>query len=113
MHKITNENIFYEISFLLQLNDTPQDVSWYLDDVESFVRIDCDGNSIYCSWPCVTFYFDTPDTSRLGDTTVIGYLDIRKLEKEEQCEFEYRDAWGQIQDKVPLCFLATIVDEEQ
>lgn len=76
------------------------------------MRIDYDGNSTYGSWECVTFYFDTPDTSKLGNTTVIGYLDVHKLELQEQCEFEYRDAWGRFKTKFLCAFLQQLLIEK-
>lgn len=97
------------------LHDTPDDVGGALDDVENFISVKTETELLYVGWEAVIFDFTTPDTSTLGQTTLLAYLDLRKLELSElveETEFEYRDRDGLIQDKIPFCIQVQVEEPE-
>ncbi|MDR2600496.1 MAG: hypothetical protein LBC73_09510 [Oscillospiraceae bacterium] len=110
-YKITNENVqYYSSAIAVPVGAVKEDIIDALGNAEMDVSIHWDDGWAPSSWEALYYVYDSPDTSKVGETTLVGYLDLIRFQKEAEVELEYHDAWGFKQDKIPICH-RVIVDE--
>lgn len=113
-YEITNENVaYYSDSIWLPTNATQEEINDALDDVEMDISIDWKEGWDNAPYETLHFDYESPYTSETGETSLTGYLDLRKFCKAVGVSLNYTDAWGIKQDKIPLIIRAVVGNREE
>jgi hypothetical protein len=112
--KVTNESVqYYSSSIAVPVGGDEQEIMDALSNAEMDVSIHWEGDWAPSPWEALVYDYKSPDTSKAGETTLVGYIDLVKFQDEIKVELEYRDAWGIIQDKIPICHHVWVEEPEE
>ena len=112
--RITNENVrFYVDSIGVNEGAKEQEINNGFADAEMDISIDWGENWEPAEWNCIKLDYNSLNTSKVGITTIVGYLDVRKYEQQVKIELEYIDAWGVEQDKIPFSVRVYVLEREE
>lgn len=113
-YDITNANVNYYVdSIWLPVNATEKEINDSLDDAEMDISIECDDWWEPAPWDTLHFDYESPDTSQEGMTSLVGYLSIPGYCAQIGVSLKYTDAWGVVQDKIPLIIKAAVGSREE
>ncbi len=113
-YDITNENVGYYVdSIALPLNATQEDINDALENAEMDISITWDDNWDNAPWEALHFDYNSPHSSEEGETSLTGYLDLREFCKHCNVSLRYTDAWGIVQDKIPLIIKSFVMKDEE
>lgn len=113
-YRITNENVsFFVNSINVSVGAKEQEINDGFDNAEMDINIDWGENWDPCQWNCITLDYNSPDTSKVGVTTIVGYLDVRKFEELENIKLEYIDPWKMEQDKIPFSMRVFVTEPKE
>ena len=115
-YAITDKNLSYYIESIgvtvapgASLEERQHLLEGALEDAEMDISIDWGDNWQPSEWENLHFDYSSPKIDVAGvSSTMMGWLDLRGFEKQvnasgEDIHLVYTDAWGQEQDKMPLC----------
>ena len=114
-YQITNRSVSYYVpSISVTIGAGRSEIDDALSNAEMDISVDWGENWAPADWDSLRFDYESPDTSKEGTTTLVGYVGLRKFEKQDGVgvELEYRDAWGIVQDKIPICIQTSVVPPE-
>lgn len=113
-YDITNANISYYVdSIWIPVNATEKEINDGLDNAEMDITVTWDDDWSPAPFDTLHFDYQSPYTAEPGTTSLVGYLDLRKLCKVWDISFRYMDAWGVEQDKIPLIIKAVVGEREE
>jgi hypothetical protein len=113
-YKVTNESVqYYSPAITANQGSGKQGLMDALENAEMDVSIHWDDDWAPSPWEALVYDYDSADTSKLGETTLVGYIDLARFQDEIKVKLEYHDAWGMIQDKIPICHLVHVIEKEE
>ncbi len=112
-YEITNENVgYYSDNIWLPTNATQEEINDALENVEMDISIDWGEGWNNALYEALHFDYESPYTLEIGETSLTGYLDLRKFCETNDISLNYTDAWGIKQDKIPLIIRAIVGERE-